>query len=227
MTHQETTTPVRREAAGAVGLVATLGIAAGCWVIAVRQMPGMDMGSHMGPATELGPLGAFLGLWTAMMAAMMLPGALPAVLRCARLRWRVQDGLLFAASYLTVWTVVGLAVYGVDRPHGTSVAGGLAIAAGIYELTPLKRACRRRCQAISRSGFAFGFACLGSSVGLMLVLVAVGVMSIIWMSAIAAVVLAQKLLPPRALVDLPLALGILAFGMLIVLAPGFVPGLAG
>jgi len=222
MEHPVGDAPIGPRAVVPTVAAATLGAAATCWLVAAHLMAGMDMGV----TTQLGSFEFFVGAWTAMMAAMMLPGALPAVLRCARLRWRVQDGLLFAASYLTVWTLVGLAVYGVDRPHGTSVAGALAIAAGIYELTPLKRSCRRRCRAISRSGFAFGFACLGSSLGLMLILVAVGVMSITWMSAIAVVVLAQKVLPPRAFVDLPLALGMLALGMLIVLVPGFVPGLA-
>jgi predicted metal-binding membrane protein len=59
----------------------------------------------------------------------------------------------------------------------------------------------------------------------MLMLVAVGVMSVSWMAIVAALVLAQKLLPPRLLVDVPLALAIVGLGVLIVLAPGSVPGL--
>jgi predicted metal-binding membrane protein len=200
---------------------ATLGVAAACWLVAIRQMDGMDMGV----ATELGSLAFFIGAWASMMAAMMLPGALPAVLRRARASGRVHDALLFTASYLTVWTLVGLAVYALYRPHGTSVAGALTVAAGVYELTPVKRSCRRRCRESGRSGFGFGLACLGSSVGLMLMLVAVGLMSVTWMVIVAALVLAQKLLPPRTLVDVPLALAIVVLGVLIVLAPGSAPGL--
>ena len=60
---------------------------------------------------------------------------------------------------------------------------------------------------------------------LMLMLVALGLMSVVWMSLIAAVVLAQKLLPPKAAVDVPLALAMVGLGTLIVLAPASVPGI--
>jgi predicted metal-binding membrane protein len=63
------------------------------------------------------------------------------------------------------------------------------------------------------SGFEFGLVCVGSSIGLMLMLVALGVMSITWMSLIAALVLAQKLLPEHRAVDLPVALAIVALGI--------------
>ncbi|MGH7865389.1 MAG: DUF2182 domain-containing protein, partial [Candidatus Binataceae bacterium] len=67
--------------------------------------------------------------------------------------------------------------------------------------------------------------CVGSSIGLMLMLVALGVMSVIWMSVIAILVLAQKLLPARAAIDVPLALAIVGLGILIVIAPSSVPEL--
>ena len=59
----------------------------------------------------------------------------------------------------------------------------------------------------------------------MLMLVALGVMSVTWMSVIAVLVLAQKLLPPRAAIDVPLALAIVRLGVLIVIAPSAVSGL--
>ena len=71
----------------------------------------------------------------------------------------------------------------------------------MYELTPLKQRCRRRCRESVRSGFEFGLYCVGSSIGLMLMLVALSVMSITWMLVITVLVLAQKLLPPRAALD--------------------------
>src|SRR4029453_11444687 len=74
----------------------------------------------------------------------------------------------FVASSLAVWALVGVAVYPLYRPHGTLVAGSLAIAAGIYELTPLKRYFRRHCREGMHSGFQFGLLCVGSSIGLML-----------------------------------------------------------
>ena len=68
------------DATAATALTATLGLAAACWVIAVWQMSGMAMGV----ATQLGSFAFFITVWVAMMAAMMLPGAAPAVLRRAR-----------------------------------------------------------------------------------------------------------------------------------------------
>jgi predicted metal-binding membrane protein len=205
----------------AAALAATLGLAAATWVLAFRQMKGMDMGV----ATELGSFEFFVAVWVSMMAAMMLPGATPAVLRHAHASGRVRAVLLFVGSYLAVWTLVGVAIYALYRPHGSFAAGAVAIAAGLYEFTPLKRRCRRRCRESARSGFQFGRHCVGSSIGLMLMLVALGVMSVTWMSVIAVVVLAQKLLPSKAAIDVPLALAIVGLGILIVLAPSSVPGL--
>jgi predicted metal-binding membrane protein len=207
--------------ARAAALSATLALAALSWVVAVRQLSGMDMGV----ATELGSFAFFVAAWVPMMAAMMLPGAVPAVSSFIRIDGRVLAAPLFAGSYLAVWTVVGLGVYALYRPHGTFVAGALTVAAGVYELTPLKRGCRRRCRESVRSGFEFGIYCVGSSVGLMVMLLALGVMSVTWMCVVVALVLAQKLLRPRAFVDVPLALTIIAVGILVLVAPSSIPGL--
>jgi predicted metal-binding membrane protein len=64
-------------------------------------------------------------------------------------------------------------------------AGTIAIAAGVYEFTPLKQVFRRRCCENVRSGFEFGLDCVGSCIGLMLMQVALGVMSVTWMSLVA------------------------------------------
>jgi predicted metal-binding membrane protein len=210
-----------RPAATAAALTSTLGLAAASWVVVVRQMDGMDMGV----ATELGSFASFVALWVSMMAAMMLPGAAPAVLSRAHAGGRVRAVPMFVGSYLAIWTLVGIAVYVVYRPHGSFAAGAVAIAAGIYELTPIKQHFRRRCRASVRSGFEFGIYCVGSSIGLMLMLVALGIMSLTWMSVIAVLVLAQKLLPANATIDVPLALAIVGLGILIVIAPSSVPGL--
>jgi predicted metal-binding membrane protein len=204
----------------AAALAATLGLAAGSWVVAVRQMNGMDMGV----ATQLGSFAFFIALWVAMMAAMMLPGAAPAVIRSAHARG-ARTVPLFIGSYLAVWTLVGVAVYALYQPHGSLAAGVLVIAAGIYELSPLKQHFRRLCRESAGSGFEFGLCCVGSSIGLMLMLVALSVMSITWMAVVAALVLAQKLLPAKPAIDVPLALAIVGLGILLVTAPSDVPGL--
>ena len=155
----------------------------------------------------------------ALMAAMMLPGAIPAV--TAR---SIRSAALFAASYFAVWLVVGLALE-LWPDHGLVVAGIVTIAAGLYELTPFKRECRRRCREEVRSGLDFGLWCVGSSIGLMVMFAALGVMSVGWMAVVAGVVVAQKLLPPRLSIDVPLALAIVALGVVVAVEPSLVPGL--
>jgi len=202
-------------------LTATLGLAAASWVVAVRLMNGMDMGSVAG----LGSFAFFVVLWVSMMAAMMLPGAVPAALRCAHASGCVRTVLLFVGSYLAIWALVGVALYALRWPHGSFAAGAIVIAAGVYEFTPLKQHFRRRCRESVCSGFEFGLYCVGSSIGLMLVLLVLGVMSVTWMAVIAVLVLAQKLLPAKAAIDIPLALAIVGLGILIIIAPSSVPGL--
>ena len=209
-----------RTAATATALTATLGLAAAAWVVAVRQMNGMDMGA----AIQLGSFAFFVAVWVSMMAAMMLPGAAPAVLRSAHARG-VRAVPLFVGSYLAVWTLVGVTVYALYRPHGSFVAGLVVIAAGLYELTPLKRHFRGRCRESVGSGFEYGLCCVGSSIGLMLMFVALSVMSVTWMLVIAVIALGQKLLPAKAAIDVPPALAIVGLGILIVTAPSYVPGL--
>jgi predicted metal-binding membrane protein len=204
----------------AAALTTTLGVAAASWVVAVRLMDGMDMGAE----TRLGSFAFFAGVWVAMMAAMMLPGAAPAALRRAHTNSRVRAVPLFVGSYVAVWMLVGVAVYALYRPHGSLAAGAVVIAAGVYELTPRKQHFRARCRASLGSGFEYGVYCVGSSIGLMLVLVALSVMSVTWMLAITVLVLAQKLLPANAAIDVPLALAIVALGVLIIVAPSSVPG---
>ena len=84
--------------AAAAGALTTLGLGAAAWVVALRQMKGMDMGI----ATGLGSFRSFVGVWVAMMAAMMLPSAALAVFRRARVRGLPQS----VVAYLGMWTVV-------------------------------------------------------------------------------------------------------------------------
>jgi predicted metal-binding membrane protein len=208
-------------AVAATTLVVTLGIATACWVLTIQRMSGMDMGV----ATRLGSFPYFLSVWVPMMAAMMLPGVAPALVRLAQRGVRVLAVPLYVGSYLAVWTLVGVAVFTVYRPHGTTEAGAIAVAAGIYELTPVKRRYREMCRRMVPSGLAMGLCCLASTIGLMLMMVALGAMSLGWMVLVAAVVLTQKLLAPRAAVDVTVAAAIVALGIVILVAPSAIPGL--
>ncbi len=135
-----------------------LAAALAAWLVAIERMRGMDAG----PGTDLGGLGWYLGVWVTMMAAMMLPSALPMVLlyaRIARERSGAAPTWLFVAGYLAAWTGYGLLVYAASRGlrsldagvsawdrAGPWLAGGAVAAAGLYELTPLKDACLRHCR---------------------------------------------------------------------------------
>ena len=128
----------------------------------------------------------------AMMAVMMLPGALPATVRATRASGHVAKAPRFAGAYLTVWALVGLAVYALYMPPAPAVTALLVAGAVLYEFTPLTRAFRRRCRAERRSGARFGAWCLGSSLGLMVALVAINPMSLPLMCAAGAIALIQK-----------------------------------
>ena len=213
--------------------------AAVAWGVTVERMRGMDAG----PGTDLGGLGWYLGIWVTMTAAMMLPSALPAAGQVARLARR-NPTLLFVAGYLAVWTVYGLGAYGLYRSlssldtgwlawdeRGPWVAGAAIVAAGIYELTPLKRRSLRRCRRAShpesplRSGLGHGLDCVGCSGGLMAVLFALGVMSVFWMALVAVAIFAEKVLPYGARLAAPVAVALVALGIWVGVSPASVPGL--
>src|SRR5436190_21753984 len=136
--------------------------------------------------------------WAGMMAAMMLPSALPALVS---LRRRVR-ALAFAAGFLAAWIAFGVVAF-VAYDHsglmdlGTYATVGVLAAAALYELTPPKRACLRRCRGNKYSGPAlargvrYGVDCLGCCAGLMLALFALDPMSIVWMLAVSALVFVQ------------------------------------
>jgi predicted metal-binding membrane protein len=215
-------------------------------------MRGMDAG----PGTDLGGLGWFLGIWVTMMAAMMLPSVAPMVLAYARVGRarpaRAPTGV-FVTAYFAAWAAYGLLAYGVFRlvdsldmgalswdRAGPYVAGGAILAAGLYQLTPLKDVCLRHCRSpihflahgwrdgargAFRMGFTHGLYCVGCCWGLMLVLFAVGVMSLTWMAVVAALVFVQKVLPGGEATTRLFAVGFVAAGVWIAASPGSVPGL--
>ena len=159
----------------------------------------------------------------------------------------------FLTGYLAVWTAYGLAAFGLYRlvdavagdwlawhRAGPYVAGGAIAAAGLYELTPLKTVCLRHCRSpmhfvlggwrsgargAVRMGAEHGLFCVGCCWGLMIVLFALGVMSLTWMVAIAAIVFAQKILPAGERLTRLIAVGFVAAGAWVAFAPGSVPGL--
>jgi len=209
------------------------------WAVTVDRMRGMDAG----PGTDLGGLGWYLGIWVTMMAAMMLPTVVPAARHVAPLARRVPT-VLFTVGYLAVWTGYGLLAYSVFRlvssldlgwlawdRGGPYATGGVLIAAGLYELTPLKRRSLRRCRHAPQGGDAFrygvahGIDCVGSSGALMAVLLVLGVMSLFWMAVVAVAIFAEKVLPRGSLLAPVFAVALVTLGIWVAAAPGSVPGL--
>ncbi len=225
-----------------------VGAALAAWAVTVERMRGMDAG----PGTDLGGLGWYLGVWVTMTAAMMLPSAAPAAAHVARLARR-SPTVPFAAGYLAVWTGYGLAGYALFRlitsfetgwlawdEAGPYIAGGAIVATGIYELTPLKQLCLRRCRdplhgiahdatgrrvTALRAGLAHGVHCVGCSGGLMVVLFTLGVMSLFWMVLVAAAIFAEKVLPQGPRLSRVFALALVALGIWVAVSPASVPGL--
>ena len=192
-------------------------LTAASWAMSGLQMSGMQMGT----TTDLGSFGHFFPLWVTMMAAMMLPGAAAPLLS----QGHAHAAPSFLLSYLGVWSAIGILAYLAYQPHGSVAAGAVVIAAGAYELTPLKRRCRRRCRANAESGLTFGISCLGSTAGLMAVLLAISPMSLAWMAGIAAVAIAEKFLPAAWPLEPLLAIALLTCGTWILIDPSSVPGL--
>ena len=256
-----TSTAATRWRAGPRGATAVTGAlllaALVTWVVTAERMRGMDAG----PGTDLGGLGWFLGVWVTMMAAMMLPSAVPMVTVVHRVSAERPGGTAgpetattaFVAGYLAAWTAYGLVAYGVFRAvvavdpaflawdrQGPLVAGAAVAAAGLYQLTPLKRACLRRCRTPlhwvmhrwrpgARGALAMGAEhgawCIGCCWALMVVLFALGAMSIAWMALVAALVLVEKVLPRGERLATAVAAVLLVLGVWTAVASSSVPWL--
>jgi predicted metal-binding membrane protein len=187
----------------------------------------------MGDEMPMG-FGLWIGAWTVMMAAMMLPSTSPLVLLYAK-RSTTAHSALLTAGYLLVWAAIGLAAYEVAMrlpDPGNRVVGAVLIGAGLYQLTPLKTACLKRCRnpadflvthwrrgrvGALRLGVEHGAYCVGCCWALMGVLIVAGSMSLAWVVAIALVVAGEKLLPAGQLLGRLGGVGLLVAGIAAVL----------
>jgi predicted metal-binding membrane protein len=234
-----------------LGLVALLlAFAVVAWWSTVERMRGMDAG----PGTDLGTLGWFVGVWVVMMAAMMLPSVAPTAALYSRMTKRTSPvaPLVFVAGYLLTWAAAGVLAFAVSDAGGKVlgsflvwdragrwVAGGTLAAAALYELTPLKDVCLGKCRSplgfllgawrggvggALQMGAKHGAWCVGCCWALMAALFALGVMSLSWMAFIAALIAIEKLIPSRRLATLSVTAALAALAVLIVVAPGAIPG---
>lgn len=204
--------------------VALLLIAAAAWVSVVRSSVGDDMVMTMPMPATVGDGVAFVVSWGVMMTAMMLPSALPMISLYGATQRRSAGAApkgvpvaVFTLVYLALWAASGVPVYFAHTLlmtlAGSAFAYAVAVillAAGAFQLSPLKQVCLRACRsplgfllghwrAGLRGSLALGWShavyCLGCCWALMLVLVAAGAMGLRWVLLIAALVAAEKLLP--------------------------------
>ena len=198
--------PARRPGGLAVG-IGLLGIALATWIVAIERMDGMDAG----PGTGYGALGWLLGLWTTMMAAMMLPSAV----LMARPVW-AASGWRGAGGHRGRAGIRG-------RVRGLSAQA--CVPPALPRTAPLRQHRWRPGPLGSvMLGTEHGAWCLGCCAGLMLILVALGVMSVVWMTAVAMPVFAEKVLPGGARLPGPIAVIMIGLAAWVPVAPGSVPG---
>ncbi|MFC3459442.1 DUF2182 domain-containing protein [Massilia haematophila] len=218
-------------------------------------LPAALPGAVLAAAPQVSPyraheLGLVLAMWGAMLWAMVLPAATPAILLFARInrlahtvRYPNLATLLFVVGYLMVWGGFGaLAALAQWALHdagaldanmavtNASACGLALVAAGLYQWTPAKHACLQMCRSplafvltgwrpglfgAWRMGFTHGLYCCGSCWLLMLLLFAAGVTNLAALIALAALILAEKLLPGGTVVACVGGLGLVAWATLL------------
>lgn len=213
-------------------------------------MGGMAMGGIEG-------LALFLSSWAVMMVAMMVPATLPLILLYRHLaRKRLSPAqarigtVVLLVSYVAVWAIAGLPAYAYNVL--SSAAGSLAevlpasllIVGGVYQFTPLKRICHARCASplffliqnwrpgatggALRLGVIHGVDCVGGCAGLMVGLVALGMMNLTWALTAAVVIFAEKTIPDSHRVEWPLGVLMVSGGVVLLVASvlgGMAPGM--
>lgn len=220
-----------RERAAVLAAVAAVGGFA--WLYTLRA--GHDLAEVLclavpaAPAWTAADFALGFAMWAAMMTGMMLPTAAPmlatfaAVQRGRPAAARAAAVLAFAAGYLLLWAgwsaAATLLQWALQRrgllapelaPLEARLGGALFLAAGLYQLTPLKQACLRHCRppftvlltgwrdgtaGALRMGLSHGLHCLGCCWLLMALLFAVGAMELLWMALLTLFVFAERLLP--------------------------------
>ena len=214
------------------GLAAVAGLAwaytlAGAGMGRDAGMAGMAMLQPM-PWT-IGYAAVMLVMWWVMMVAMMVPSAAPMVLLFGAVNRKQREAGnpyvptgIFLAGYLTVWGLFSVVATGAQwgletagfAPMMTGTRAGLGgtilIAAGLYQLTPIKQACLKNCRnpimfltrywrqgwaGAWRMGLAHGAYCLGCCWFLMALLFVGGIMNVLWIAGLALYVLFEKMVP--------------------------------
>jgi predicted metal-binding membrane protein len=191
-------------------LAAGLAVSALCWIWSLRAA------EHLHHVATVGPLFA---MWAVMMAGMMIPPEMPALLALSRATQSLAQAAAFLCGYLAPWIAFSL---GAALLHGAllewnlldreMVVGGRVLpatvlaVAGLCQMSPMKRACLLRCERLQSSeptrpafvgGMLSGIVSVASCGVLMLVLFVTGVMSALAMVALTALLLVERVAPVR------------------------------
>ncbi len=210
----------------------TAGIVALAWaylVIEADRMEGTDMTAMVSlHGRDAAGLVLLFLMWAIMMLAMMLPSAMPMILLQAAVMRKVKNGQRFAATisafvlgYVVVWTLFSIAATVLQAylehlallspmmvSKSPQLGGLILVAAGIYQITPVKDVCLKHCQTpiafvaahwrpgvvgAFQMGLHHGFFCVGCCWVLMALLFVGGVMNLLWIAAISIFVLLEKI----------------------------------
>ena len=191
-------------------------------------------------------------------AAMMFPTAAPMILTFHKVQaGKRQRGeafvstWIFVAAYLLVWSLSGVAAYAgalaaeavaartaLSPASAARVGGAVLVAAGLYQLTPLKDLCLSKCRTpitfimtswrdgtvgALRMGLLHGAYCLGCCWLLFVILFPLGIMNIAAMAVITVVIFAEKTLPWGRTMARVMAVALIAYGSVVVAAPQLLP----
>jgi predicted metal-binding membrane protein len=233
-----------------VAAIALVGAAAWVGVLLFVRGSAMGMGSTMGLS-----IFGFLGAWTLMMAAMMLPSVSPVASLYVRSFERPGGRRLgeFVLGYILVWAAIGLPAFAVALAvDGIAMAVpgavrwgviGVLLAVAVYQLTPLKRLCLEHCRSplsllLHYAGYAgrlrdlrvgvhHGLYCAGCCWPLFLLLVAVGTMNLVVMLGLTVVIAAEKLLPHGLAISRAAAVAAAVLALAFTVSPGLLARIVG
>jgi predicted metal-binding membrane protein/nitrogen-specific signal transduction histidine kinase len=239
-----------------LGLLLTLATVA--WAVLVWQSTGADMDMTMASSTMGMRAPVFLAIWAIMMVAMMLPTAAPMILTFHKVRaGKRQNGdvfvstWVFVVAYFLVWALAGVVAYvgalaseaiaaraALYPATAARIGGAVLVAAGIYQLTPLKDFCLSKCRTpitfittswrdgaagALRMGLLHGAYCLGCCWLLFVILFPLGIMNIAAMVAVTLIIFAEKTLPWPRIAPYAAAFALVLYGALVIASPQLLP----
>jgi predicted metal-binding membrane protein len=249
--------PLSAQRNGILGLL--LALAAGAWAVLVWQSANADTDMMMASSTMGMRAPLFLAVWVVMMVAMMFPTAAPMILTFHKVqagKCRSGDAFVstwvFVAAYILVWTLAGVAAYvgalateaiaarvALSAVTAAYIGGVVLVAAGIYQLTPLKNLCLSKCRTpitfimtswrdgtagALRMGLLHGAYCLGCCWLLFaIILFPLGNMNVGAMAAVTLIIFAEKTLPWPRLAPYAAAFALVLYGALVIVSPQLPP----